>query len=236
MSQRMKKLIAVVEDDSDIARVISRTLEEFNFAVERFSRGADLLRKVGDLRPDACIVDLGLPDMDGLDVLRRLSDIPVIVLTARGNVADRVLGLELGADDYLAKPFEPRELVARVNSLLRRVARGEASSSKVAHFAGWSFDPEAMSLTSPSGEQVRLSRAEAQILDLFLGAPNRILTRDHLMHVRGTAGQAFDRSIDVRISRLRQKLQDDPQNPRLIRTIYGAGYLFASSVEWLKRV
>ena len=234
---RAKKLIAVVEDDADIARLVARTLGEFGFAVERYARGADLLRKVGDLAPDACIVDLGLPDMDGLEVLRKLidQDLPVIVLTGRGGVADRVLGLELGADDYLAKPFEPRELVARINAVLRRTARRGSAAPMVARFAGWSFDSEAMALTSPQGEAVRLSRAEAQLLELFVGAPNRILTRDHLMHVRGTAGQAFDRSIDVRISRLRQKLRDDPQNPHLIRTIYGAGYLFASAVEWQKR-
>ncbi len=234
---RAKKLIAIVEDDPDVARLVARTLVEFGFAVERYGRGADLLRKVGDLAPDACIVDLGLPDMDGLDVLRKLreQDMPVVVLTGRGGVADRVLGLELGADDYLAKPFEPRELVARINSVLRRTARRGSAAPMVARFAGWSFDPEAMALTSPGGEPVRLSRAEALLLELFLGAPNRILTREHLMHVRGTASQAFDRSIDVRISRLRQKLQDDPHNPHLIRTIYGAGYLFASAVEWRKR-
>jgi DNA-binding response OmpR family regulator len=234
---RARKLIAVVEDDADIARLIQRTLGEFGFAVERYGRGADLLRKVGNLAPDACIVDLGLPDMDGLEVLRKLieHDLPVIVLTGRGGVADRVLGLELGADDYLAKPFEPRELVARINAVLRRTARRAGAAPMVARFAGWTFDPEAMALTAPDGEAVRLSRAEAQLLELFVGAPNRILTRDHLMHVRGTAGQAFDRSIDVRISRLRQKLRDDPQNPHLIRTIYGAGYLFATAVEWQKR-
>src|SRR5215468_8975230 len=118
---RAKQLIAVVEDDADIARLVARTLGEFGFAAERYARGRDLLRKVGDLAPDACIVDLGLPDLDGLDVLRKLAaqDVPVVVLTGRGGVADRVLGLELGADDYLAKPFEPRELVARINSVLR---------------------------------------------------------------------------------------------------------------------
>ncbi len=229
--------LAIVEDDADIARLIVRTLESCSFQVEHFTRGSDFLIRLGAFAPDICIVDLGLPDMDGLELVRKLSErsVAIVVLTGRGDLADRVLGLELGADDYLVKPFEPRELVARINSVLRRANRsdtGEDAAHSLASFAGWRFDLEAMALVSPAGQDVRLSRAEAELLELFVRAPNRVLTRDYLMEVRGNAGLAFDRSIDVRISRLRQKLEDDPQNPRFIRTIYGAGYLFASAVEW----
>ncbi len=139
------------------------------------------------------------------------------------------------------KPFEPRELVARLRSVLRRTGRvrpGEAGEAAVqppvAAFAGWRFDAEALTLTDPAGEIRRLSRAEAKLLDLFVRAPNRVLSRDFLLEARG-AGQTFDRSIDVRISRLRQKLDDDPQNPRFIRTVYGMGYLFAEPVAWAGR-
>lgn len=235
MTQRK---LAIVEDDPDIARLIVRALDGHRFEVEQFGCGGDFLRRLPGYAPDACIVDLGLPDMDGLELVRKLSEkgIPTVVLSGRGDLTDRVLGLELGADDYLVKPFEPRELVARLNSVLRRAARTAAPAvepaATVAGFAGWSFDPGAMVLTSPAGEAVQLSRAEAELLELFVRAPNRVLSRDFLMEARGNASLVFDRSIDVRISRLRQKLEDDPRNPRIIRTIYGSGYLFAAAVDW----
>ncbi|MGH2342897.1 response regulator transcription factor [Segnochrobactraceae bacterium EtOH-i3] len=237
-------IIAVIDDEPDLARLIERTLTEHWFAVRVFSRGRAFLAEADQMETAAAIVDLGLPDMDGLDLVRTLAarGIAVLVLTGRGGVADRVLGLELGADDYLVKPFEPRELVARLRSVLRRTGRSRAGEGaeppagavvdvSVAAFAGWRFDAEALLLTDPAGESRRLSRAEAKLLDLFVRAPNRVLSRDFLLEARG-AGQTFDRSIDVRISRLRQKLDDDPQNPRFIRTVYGMGYLFAEPVAW----
>lgn len=229
-----RKKVAVVEDDREVAALIIKSLAEFHFEVVAFHRGIDFLRKLDRISPHLCIVDLGLPDMDGLDLVRQLAEDgePVIVLTGRGGVSDRVLGLELGADDYLAKPFEPRELVARVHSLLRRVERISQPSGAVAQFDGWRFAVDAMALTAPTGESVALSRAETQLLEAFLRAPNRVLTRDHLMELRGTASQAYDRSIDVRISRLRQKLRDNPHDPQLIRTVYGTGYLFSAKVGW----
>jgi DNA-binding response OmpR family regulator len=229
-----RKLVVVVEDDIDVARLISTTLESFGFAVTRLTRGADLLRRVDELRPAACLIDLGLPDGDGLQVVRKLErqNMAVVIITGRGDLADRIVGLECGADDYIVKPFEPRELVARLNSVLRRMSKADASPHGVAEFSGWRFDVDALSLTSPEGETVRVSRAEAQLLEVFVRAPNRVLTREHLMEVRGTIERAFDRSIDVRISRLRQKLKDDPNQPRFIRTVYGSGYLFASPVTW----
>lgn len=241
MTEQDRRIVAIIEDEADLARLIERTLLEHWFAVRVFARGRAFLAEADQIDTAAAIVDLGLPDMDGLDLVRTLAarGIAVLVLTGRGGVADRVLGLELGADDYLVKPFEPRELVARLRSVLRRTGRvrpGEgaepaAGPDPVAAFAGWKFDAAALTLTAPSGEARRLSRAEAKLLELFVRAPNRVLSRDFLLEARG-AGQTFDRSIDVRISRLRQKLDDDPQNPRFIRTVYGMGYLFAEPVAW----
>ncbi|HKA88627.1 MAG TPA: response regulator transcription factor [Haliangiales bacterium] len=230
-----RKLVVVVEDDEEVAQLIVKTLRSFQFDVVHVTRGADLMKSVKASRPAACVIDLGLPDCDGLDLIKKLEDsgIAILAVTGRGDVADRIVGLEIGADDYIVKPFEPRELVARVNSVLRRMGRA-AEPHAVASFSGWSFDVDAFSLTSPAGQRIRLSRAEAQVLELFVRSPNRVLTREHLLDACGTAEDAFDRSIDVRISRLRQKLGDDPKNPRIIRTIYGSGYLFAGPVEWSK--
>jgi DNA-binding response OmpR family regulator len=228
-------VVVVVEDELDVARLIANALEAYGFEVVRVTRGGDLMKLVEKLRPVACIIDLGLPDVDGLKLIRQLEtkDVGILVVTGRGGAADRIVGLECGADDYLVKPFEPRELVARLNSILRRMTK-RTDTHAVALFAGWTFDVEALSLASPTGEAVRLSRAEAQLLEVFVRSPNRVLTRDRLMEVRGTIERAFDRSIDVRISRLRQKLQDDPNDPQFIRTVYGSGYLFAGVVSWSK--
>ncbi len=230
-----RKLVVVVEDDMDVGQLIARTLRSFNFDVLHFTQGADVLKSVKESRPAACIIDLGLPDVDGLELIKKLEDsgIAILAVTGRGDVADRIVGLEVGADDYLVKPFEPRELVARLNSILRRMTRA-ADPHAVASFSGWRFDVDALCLISAAGKRIRLSRAEAQVLEVFVRAPNRVLTRDHLLDACGTAEDSFDRSIDVRISRLRQKLGDDPKNPRVIRTIYGSGYLFATPVEWSK--
>jgi DNA-binding response OmpR family regulator len=229
------KLVILVEDDADVARLIARTLESFGFEVVHLTHGASLPRKVKELQPAVCVIDLGLPDVDGLQLIRQLEDsgVAILAVTGRGDLADRIVGLECGADDYIVKPFEPRELVARLNSVLRRMSKA-ASPHAVACFCGWQFDLDALSLVSPAGKRIRLSRAEEQLLEIFVRAPNRVLSRDHLLDACGTTEDAFDRSIDVRISRLRQKLGDDPHDPRFIRTIYGCGYLFASPVEWNK--
>jgi DNA-binding response OmpR family regulator len=230
-----RRLILVVEDDVEIGKLIARTLESYDFDVVHVTRGGSVMKTVKESRPVGCVVDLGLPDVDGLQLIRQLADtgVAILAVTGRGDVADRVVGLELGADDYLVKPFEPRELVARLNSVLRRMSR-RAEAHAVATFAGWQFDVDALSLTAPSGERVALSRAEAQLLELFVRSPHRVLSREQLLDACGTAEDVFDRSIDVRISRLRQKVGDDPQTQRFIRTVYGAGYLFDSAVEWSK--
>ena len=230
--------IFVLEDDPEVARLICMSLGEYGFRCEQMRAGRQLLERARQVSPDLCIVDLGLPDMDGMQVVRELQDgspCAVLILTGRNDVTDRVLGLELGADDYIVKPFEPRELVARVRSILRRYQRAppvaEAPSERqLARFAGWSFDANRHALTAPDGREISLSAAEAGLLATLLRRPNKILSREQLLGERDV--DPFDRSIDVRISRLRRKLDDDPQNPKLIKTVYGAGYLFSAQVEW----
>lgn len=229
--------IYLVEDEPEVARIVTKVLGDFGYASEWFRTGLDLLRRLKAKTPDLCIVDLGLPDIDGMELIRQLRGhdrCGVLILTGRGYTADRVMGLELGADDYIVKPFEPRELIARIRSILRRCeqhARGPASDTrKIAEFSGWRFDGATNALYAPNAEKFCLSTAEAQLLNLFLECPNRILTREQLLGGRDIS--PFDRSIDVRISRLRRKIDADPHNPKIIKTVYGAGYLFATTVAW----
>jgi DNA-binding response OmpR family regulator len=230
-----ERLIYVLEDDTDIACLVCRELAKFGYTAEAVATGQALLRRQRQKPAKLCIVDLGLPDLDGLSVVRRLGEesrCAIIILTGRHDLADRVTGLELGADDYVTKPFEPRELVARVRSVLRRIAEATAAiePSRAARFAGWTFNPSSYRLTSPAGDDCELGKAEADLLIGLLSNPNRILTRDQLLPNR--ARPALDRTIDARISRLRKRLKDDPDTPRLIKTVYGAGYMLAAGVEW----
>ena len=227
------KLIAIVEDDPDIAKIIEQVLADFGFRTTWCRSAGDLLRRLRSLAPDLCIIDLGLPDMDGLEVMQRVraqSPCGIVILTGRAHVSDRVMGLELGADDYVLKPFEPRELVARVRSILRRREAGESPARQIAEFAGWRFDLGSNTLLAPNGAEHALSTAEADLLKVFVSNPNRILQREKLMGTRDLA--PTDRAIDVRISRLRRKLEPDPQSPAFIKTVYGAGYLFLATVNW----
>ena len=229
-------LIFVVEDEADIARLIVGTLAEYGFRCETFGTGRALLARAKRIQPELAILDLGLPDMDGLQVLRELQEqhpCAALILTGRDGLTDRVLGLELGADDYLVKPFEPRELVARVRSILRRyqkAATPEPGGHSAVRFAGWHFDIGRLNLVADDGREVSLSAAEAALLQSLLKRPNKILTREQLIGEREL--DPFDRSIDVRISRLRRKLEDDPQDPKIIKTVYGAGYLLCAAVVW----
>lgn len=230
--------IYILDDDPDLCRLVSITLREFGFQTYECA-SASALRTLLQWRvPDLCIVDLGLPDADGLDVVRELQaryECGVMVLTGRGYLSDRVIGLELGADDYVVKPFEPRELVARVRSILRRHQKSSQEQAKhhsqIAEFSGWRFMVESNTLTAPSGQQWTLSSGEAHMLLLFLKRPNRILDREQLCGDRDLS--ALDRSVDVRVSRLRRKLESDPEHPKTIRTVYGAGYLLAVEVKWV---
>lgn len=229
-----QKLIIIVEDDPDVARIIEQVLDDFGFRTVWCRSAGDLLRRLRALAPDLCIIDLGLPDMDGLEVMQRVraqSACGIVILTGRAHISDRVMGLELGADDYILKPFEPRELVARVRSILRRRENAQNSPARqIAEFAGWRFNIGNNTLSAPNGDELPLSTAEAELLKVFVGNPNRILQREQLMGTRDLA--PTDRSIDVRISRLRRKLEPDSDSPAFIKTVYGAGYLFLATVTW----
>ncbi len=231
------RCIYVLDDDPDICRLVSSTLREFGFETSECHTAAALRRLLLVRVPDLCIVDLGLPDADGMDVVRELQArhaCGVMVLTGRGYLSDRVMGLELGADDYMVKPFEPRELVARVRSILRRHDKNSTASparSQLAEFGGWRFHADSNRLSSPNGQEWTLSAGESRMLLQFLQSPNRILDREQLCGDRDLS--PLDRGVDVRVSRLRRKLESDPQHPKTIRTVYGAGYLFAAEVRWL---
>jgi DNA-binding response OmpR family regulator len=230
-------LIYVIEDELSIARLVQSVLVEFGFEVECFHTGASALRSLAVRRPDLCITDLGLPDMDGIDLVRQISQqchCGLLILSGRGHTADRIMGLELGGDDYVTKPFEPRELVARVRSILRRRGQvpggGQSESRRQACFLNWTLDCSANTLRSDDGTEHLLGVAEVQVLRTFLERPHQILTREQLVGHRSLS--PMDRSIDVRISRLRRKIEVDPMAPRIIKTVYGAGYVFSASVVW----
>jgi DNA-binding response OmpR family regulator len=223
-------LALLVEDDLRLATLTREYLEGHGVAVEHVSDGRRALEVALAGRFDAVLLDLMLPGKDGLDVCRELrarSDVPILVLTARGEEADRVMGLELGADDYLAKPFSPRELLARIRAVVRR-AKGRAGPATAAVRVGaLVVDPAARRVTL-GGKEVPLTAYEFALLDALARRAGRVLSREQLMELaRGSAEEAFDRSIDVHVSRLRQKLGDDPKRPRLIKTVRGAGYVLA---------
>lgn len=225
--------ILVVDDDADITQLLAQYLSRFGFTAHT-ARDADSMRMVLAAQPvDLVVLDVMLPGTDGLTLARELrsrSRIPIIMLTARGDPYDRVIGLEMGADDYMSKPFEPRELVARIQTVLRRVTSGQApppEESEVVHFDGWQLHRMARHLVTPEGVVTPLSNAEFRLLCTFLSMPRRICSRDQLMEdARGRSMEVFERSIDLLVSRLRQKLGDDPREPRFIKTVRGAGYLF----------
>ncbi len=227
--------IMIVEDEPDVARIIEHVLTDFGFKSVWCRNAAELFRRLGAVAPDLCVIDLGLPDMDGLEVMRRVraaSACGILILTGRSHVSDKVMGLELGADDYVIKPFEPRELVARIRSILRRREPPEAAPGRptIAAFGAWRFNVANNTLSDASGREQLLSTSEADLLKVFLERPNRILQRDALFGSRDYS--PTDRNIDVRVSRLRRRLEGDGGGEALIKTIYGAGYLFAATVVW----
>jgi two-component system, OmpR family, response regulator len=230
-----KATIMIVEDEPDVARIIEHVLSDFSFKSIWCRNGADLFRRLSSVAPDLCIIDLGLPDMDGIEVMRRLratTPCGILILTGRSHVSDKVMGLELGADDYVIKPFEPRELVARIRSILRRREAQVTAIGRptIAEFAGWQFNVANNMLTDSAGKEQLLSSSEAELLKVFLDRPNRILQRDSLLGSRDYA--QTDRNIDVRVSRLRRRLEGGHGSHDLVKTVYGAGYLFATTVVW----
>lgn len=236
----VSKHVLIVDDDADVCRMVSEYLGEFDMRVSIAAEGQSMRRILEHSVVDLVLLDLKLPGEDGMSLTRDLrakSGIPIIMLTSRKDDVDRIMGLELGADDYLTKPFSPRELVARIHALLRRVqysfpASGSANAVRAMRFGGWELDLRTRRLTDPEGERVELTRAEYALLAAFLGAPQRILNRDQLLELsRGNGEDVFDRSIDVLILRLRRKIELDPSRPTLIRTERGAGYVFNAHVE-----
>ncbi|HRO15077.1 MAG TPA: response regulator transcription factor [Paracoccus sp. (in: a-proteobacteria)] len=229
-------LIAILDDEPDIRRLLAAALEDAGFRTAAFARATEFEAGLRRMSPDACLIDLGLPDRDGLALVHRLateSGAAIIIISGRAQVQDRVTGLELGADDYVTKPFDPAEVVARIRARLRKPGRETARAGQRARFSGWTADFDRYSLTAPDGAETPLSHAEAEMLRMFLDSPRRLISRAQMLEsLGGTAGDSFDRAMDVRISRLRTKLGEDPRNPRLIKTIYGAGYIFLSEVDW----
>lgn len=229
-------LVAILDDEPDIRRMLSEALTEAGFRTISFARATEFEAALKRQSPDVCLVDLGLPDRDGLVLVHRLaleSGAAIIIISGRSQVQDRVMGLELGADDYIIKPFDPAEIVARVRARLRKSRATGDRTSQVARFNGWTALFDSYTLISQGGEQIPFSNAEGQVLRLFLESPRRLISRAQMQEVLGgAAGESFDRAMDVRISRLRTKLGEDPKNPALIKTIYGAGYIFLGDVSW----
>jgi two-component system OmpR family response regulator len=231
--------ILIVDDDREIRDLLGRFLERQGLRVS-LARDARDARKLWPLgRYHLVVLDLMMPGESGLDFarwLRSQSDVPIVMLTAMGEETDRIVGLELGADDYVAKPFNPRELLARIRAVLRR-ANGEGERAKdpppkAIRFAGWTLEPARRRLTDPQGAEVTLTGGEYELLTVLVERANRVLTRDMLMDLlHGRQAGPFDRAIDVAVSRLRRKLEDDGRNPSLIKTVRGGGYVLAATVE-----
>ena len=234
---RPRTRVLIVDDDEPIRELLCDYLARFNLEGAGVSDGRAMRERLAEESFDLLVLDLMLPGEDGLSLcreLRRTSRIPILMLTARCEPTDRIIGLELGADDYMAKPFEPRELVARIQSILRRVNEGREAPcrSEAAERIGvaqWQLNTVLRQLESAQGLVVPLSNAEFRLLWAFLERPRRVLSREQLLDAaRGRSIEVFDRSIDLLVSRLRQKLGDDPRAPRLIKTVRGEGYLFDS--------
>lgn len=229
-------LIYLVEDDPEIRALVRALLVREGMACEAADSGAAFWPLMERRRPDLVILDIMMPGEDGLSICRRLQSgyaIPVLIASARGEPMDRVIGLEIGADDYLAKPFEPRELIARVRALLRRRARQDRpATTRGVAFAGWRLDLGSRALTAPGDIPVELTTGEFDLLSVFINRPREVLSRDDIMDIlKGRQVDAFDRSIDIQVSRLRRKLGDDPHAPAIIRTVRNAGYMFTAPVE-----
>lgn len=227
----MKPKVLIIDDDERLTNLLTKFLADFGFRVTAAhmpSRGINLIRQ---LSPDLIILDIMLPEMDGFEVcktIRKKSQIPIIMLTARGELTDRVVGLELGSDDYLAKPFEPRELVARINSVLRRSA---GRFEKTESFGELSIDYDRRTVLL-GWENINLTTGEFTVLSLLTAHAGRVFDRDEILQeLRGIDSDAFNRTVDIAISRLRQKLGDDPKNPRFIKTIWGTGYAFIGKAD-----
>src|SRR6266568_4718 len=233
--------ILIVDDQREICDLVQKYLSGEGYRVSTAQDGGGMRKVMAQSPVDLVLLDLMLPGEDGLTLARLLredSNVGIIILTGRGETVDRIIGLEMGADDYLPKPFHLRELLARVKSVLRRVsARSQEKQSQSprskARFAGWNLDLSTRELLSPAGSEVRLTTGEFDLLAAFVNNANQVLSRDRLLDLaRNREAGPFDRTIDVQVGRLRRKLEDDPQNPSLIKTVRGSGYIFTPTVEF----
>lgn len=229
--------IAVVEDDPEISRMMTSYMTDHGFEVTAARSGRDLDRVMLGGKIDCVILDVGLPGEDGLSICRRLrgkSTVPIIMVTGRGTETDRIVGLELGADDYLPKPFNPRELVARVRAVMRRSTAAELPAADVPQtlgFEGWRLDMARRQLFAPDGSPRSVTSGEFNILSIFCLHPRKVLSRDDLLELlHGRAAAVFDRSIDVQISRLRRKIETNLKDPSFIKTVRYGGYFFTPQV------
>ena len=233
-------LVLIVEDDADISALMARYLGDNGFATEVAGDGAAMDRRMAQRRPDIVVLDINLPGEDGLSLCLRLRNAggpPVIMVTAKGEDVDRILGLEMGADDYLPKPFNPRELLARIRAVLRRQGAGPDPAAapgppRVLRFAGWTIDRGARRLTDPDGTRVALTSAEFDLLSTFCDHPGRVLSRERLLDLtQGPGSASQDRSVDIVVSRLRLKIERNPREPDLVQTVRSSGYIFSPGVE-----
>ena len=234
----MTQHILIVDDDSEIRSLLSDSLTQSGFRVSVSANGAAMMQTLATARIDLIVLDIMMPGEDGLSICRRLraaGPMPIILLTSLAAEVDRVIGLEMGADDYLPKPFATRELLARIRAVLRRTAMSPpdstAGAKRIFEFAGWRLDATRRKLTSPAGALVDLRTAEFDLLLALVERPDHILTRDQLLDLaRGRTASAFDRSIDVHISRLRHRIEVDTKNPEIIQTVRNGGYKCAAPV------
>lgn len=230
--------LLVVDDDSEIAALLKRYLSAQGFSVNTVGNGKDMLALLATSEIDLVLLDLGLPGEDGLELTRHLHEHwhgPVIIVTGRADSVDRIVGLELGADDYVTKPFELRELLARIRSVLRRAGerpRNMGSQPMAYRFAGYRLELQSRTLTDASGEPIALTSGEYELLLVFVTHANRVLSRDELMnHLYGRDSGPYDRAVDVQIGRLRRKIESNPAAPALIKSVRGAGYIFSDTVR-----
>ncbi len=238
MSEQPPIKILLVDDEASLREPLAEYLSRQGFTVRQASDAAKARSALIDQTPDLVLLDIMMPGEDGLSLCRHLIEtkqLPVIFLTAKGEATDRIVGLEIGADDYVVKPFEPRELVARIRSVLRRSVRKLPESSELDaqyEFEGWRLDPLKRRLVDPDGTVVPISSAEFRLLCAFLEHPRQVLDRDRLLDmVQGREAHLFDRAVDNQVSRLRRKMEEDSRDPKLIQTVWGGGYRLAADVK-----
>jgi two-component system OmpR family response regulator len=237
MDQSAAIRLLLVDDERSLREPLAEYLARQGFVVDQAASAAEARTRLRDEPPDLVLLDIMMPGEDGLSLCRHLAEsqaIPTILLTARTEATDRIVGLEIGADDYVTKPFEPRELVARIRSVLRRASKGAQTPAEEEDFLfdGWRLDPLKRKLTDPEGAVVAISSVEFRLLLAFVEHPRQVLDRDRLLDmVQGREAHLFDRAVDNQVSRLRRKIEVDSRNPTLIQTVWGGGYMLAADVR-----